>query len=560
MANTCDDLVRRHARISVLSAIAKVCSAAPEHRKSLHSIPARQVEVACRDVSVRLAVAAMEIVGHNLEIESVLQQVNAAVPRASTPTFLGADPGIQAVVGSNATFIEPDPMVTERAWLAARAAVESIALPQFVELLRSADIVVGLQGPWGEIRALSNPAFPGFVAIGVNAPPAILAEQAVHESMHVALSARLALDPACEPLRDVRLGVLSPFTDSVRTVERVVHGIMSYGAVLALWQRFEKAGSLAALLGVESNDQAAAVCERRVHTVGTRLALAELALRDAAGTALVQMTRSLFQELAGIAVPWSDGQIQARREVVSQAGWDIGLGDLGAIGQAEVILALRGQKVSRLSVPLRRSGKIGFGLLALGSVAASAAAVRPIHDERLEGFSNISGACIPVLDASPTDEIHLYISNAPHLAHSAAVLDRADEAGEILGIPACCRTSFERRWDSVRDAGGDMFADMLRSYARNGRVDVAVECDASAMYRGGGLCWHFPCSPMCENTIELVQTRRALLGHEDPRLLQNLDLAVAACVRLDGAGRYQVVSVGSNDDSMVRFTVLPVVT
>ena len=551
----CDDLVRKHARISVLSAIARSCSAAPRLSRTIHSIPARQVEVACRDRSLRLSVAVMEITGCDLEAETVFRKLNAAVPSALATVFLGSSDEVQAVVGKHRASVEPDPMVTEQAWLTARTAIETTPAHDLSLLLQSIDIVVGLQGPWGEVRAFSNPAFPGFVAIGVNSPPAILAEQALHESMHVALAARLALDPMCGPLCDGRVGVLSPFTNSVRTVERVVHGIMSYGVVLAIWKAFGETPSLAALLGLDGEEEASAVCKRRVETVSARLALAELSLRDAAGVDVVEMTRAIFKELTGINGPWVTDLVQSRSAVVSRGSFNVGVGDLNAIERAEVALALEGKKVSRISVPFHRSAEIGFGLLGLGSVAASAVAIRPMRDDRLDGFSNVAEACTHILGAAPSDEVHLYISNEPHLAHSAAVLDRSDEAGELLGIPPCCRARFARRWTSVRHAGGDMFADMLRSHASNGRADVAVECDVSAMYRGGGLCWHFPCSPTCASTIEVVRSRRALFSRTDPELLRVLDSTIAVNVELDSSGRYEVVSARSSKVGCVSFTI-----
>lgn len=555
MATTCGDLVRQHTRLSVLSAIARICNGNPDASRCLRSIPAKKFEVAYQDASLRLSIASMELAGMPLETESIVKLVRDALPRSRTTEFLAVDSRIGAILGASAPPGESDPSVTESAWMSATAAVESTGAAGLVGLLRSVDLVVGLQGPWGEIRALSNPAIPGFVAIGVNSPPAILAEQALHESMHVALSARIALDPSTERLCDSRVGVLSPFTNSVRTSERVVHGLMSYGVVLSLWISLEKSPLLATLLAVESEDRARAICRRRIETIGARLAVAELALQDAAGQEVVVMVRDMFTELSGLPAPWDAAVPASRQTVVDRSGFLSGLFHLRPIERAEATLALAGEKVSRLSVPLQRSGEIGFGLLALGPVVASATAVRPVPDERIGGFSNVATTIRPVLEAHPDDEVYLFLANEATLARRAAVLDLEDQAGELLGIPDCCRARFAERWPSVRTLGGDMFVDMLQTHARFGRIEVAVECDASAMYRGGGLCWHFPCTPRCNMTIEIVKRRRAILRAIAPDLLPALDAAIARHVVIDTSGRYRVASSGTSEGDSALFVL-----
>ena len=59
------------------------------------------------------------------------------------------------------------------------------------------------------------------------------------------------------------------------------------------------------------------------------------------------------------------------------------------------------------------------------------------------------------------------------------------------------------------------------------------------MYRGGGLCWHFPCSPDCAETIRIVGERRDFLTKHDPGLLRELDRANRDAVSLLPDGSYR---------------------
>jgi hypothetical protein len=136
------------------------------------------------------------------------------------------------------------------------------------------------------------------------------------------------------------------------------------------------------------------------------------------------------------------------------------------------------------------------------------------------------------------DEIHLYIAADSHTAQRAASLDTRNEAGSMFGIPECCQRWFGERWENCRAQGGDLFAEMIRTHHVDGHLQVAQECDASAMFRGGGLCWHFPCGPKCEATIAAIHSRKEALLNLDASLVATLLSAQVQQLWLAENGRY----------------------
>ncbi|MBZ9864233.1 hypothetical protein LB515_02480 [Mesorhizobium sp. CA15] len=446
-----------------------------------------------------------------------------------------------------------DPQVVRAAWMAAEHLLGQLHLHRLLSVVQAVDLIAGLHGPRGEIRALSSLQFPGFAAIGVENPPLILAEQAVHESLHVTLAARIALDTDLKPLTDERVGVLSPFTSSVRTIERVSHGILSYAAVRQLWRAVAKATTPELWMELPDRGKARELVARRLRTLDARLALAMICLFDAAGVEVCNLIRDLAVDLMETELESPARAVSARREVVTAAGYSTKPVGLDAIQRAELDMAERGDKVSRITLPFAEISKDGFALVSTLSVAASSWVIRSIPDPRLGQFSNVSGDAAHILDADSKSEVHLYLHRDPSLAREAALLDSDDRAGELLGIPACCCEWFSREWPAAREVGGDVFAVMVRKVAREGRAIVASECDASAMYRGGGLCWHFPCSPSCRETVRIVRERKVRLMKSNPGLLMELERAYRSTITILEDGTYLDRSTSRQNAVIVQF-------
>ena len=139
-------------------------------------------------------------------------------------------------------------------------------------------------------------------------------------------------------------------------------------------------------------------------------------------------------------------------------------------------------------------------------------------------FANLfAGNACGLLDAGNGYEVQLYVAGESGKVREAFELDQDDAAGSLFDIPMCCQTFFGRLWKQIALQGGDLFATLLRrAPSKDGRLVIPWSCNAAAMYFGGGLCWHFPCSLDCEATRVTIDARRRALLSIDSDLATRL--------------------------------------
>lgn len=554
MPLTSAEWVRAHARTLSLAMLRTIIASGTSESEKLRSLHAPVAERACLDPAFRVWTAETTLIGAVPDAMTALKLIASPRESKTGPVFLPKTSALRRIVGVPlGDHLVPNEEIISDAWATAQSVLRELKLDALLSLLIAVDLIAGIRGPRGEVRALSNPQFPGFVAIGLDNPPLLIAEQAVHESMHVVLAARLALANDFAALTDDRVGILSPFTDTVRTIERVVHGVLSYAAVLAMWRAVATFASPESWMELSDKTKAYNIVARRVRTLETRLRLAMICLFDGAGAEVCRRTKQLAVELLNVRLPSGRTDNNSRARIVAEAGYTPDLSELTPIERGELALAMYEDKVSRLSVQLSRIPRIGFALTGHTAVAASSWTTYSMPDPKIGGFSNVSFDTTHILDSGGDREVHLYLHPKPAYARKAAILDRDDKAGGTFGIPACCRRWYSTMWPRTRETGGDLFSVMVRLAARNGRILVAAECDASAMYRGGGLCWHFPCSPQCRETVAVVDTRRKLLEKFDPSLLAELDRARRNSITILADGTYQDGEVNGAGALIVSF-------
>lgn len=538
MFNTPADLVRAHARAHTLLALHRMITNRSVDSSMLRDLNASTVESASVHPEFRTWAAEMFLCDTAPDPNEVLRIIGSLCKISDEVQVLPATNSLRTIVGhSFEAVIASDSKSVSCAWATACDVFDKLGLNELRSVVRAVDLITGLNGPRGEIRAFSNPHFPGFVAIGINNPPLILAEQAVHEAMHVTLAARIALDAALDLLTDQRVGILSPFTGSVRTIERVAHGILSYAAVRELWRAVDNEERPELLMEVPNLGVAKGLIARRLRTLDGRLSVAMSCLLDGAGREACDLLVKLSLDLLNAELEAPVSELSRRKDDLAAAGLPDKPVGLNSVQRAELHFAVQGDKVSRITIPYSDVSTDGFALISCAAVAAASFTIRSVPDPRINQFSNVSGGVEHVLNASAEAEVHLYLHSDPAMVRRAALLDRDDEAGELLGIPKCCCEWFARQWPVARNIGGDAFALMVRLASHGGRAIVARECDASGMYRGGGLCWHFPCSPFCQETIRLVRRRREQLAVSNPVLLKELDRAIRSAITIfaDGA-------------------------
>lgn len=554
MLATPAETVRAHIRAISLATLQSALDHGGADGVQLRNVNASVVERACLDPAFRLWGAGAALCGMKADATTALRLLSFPTVSKDSPFYLSKTPLLAQIVGPLGDCLVQDADLVRKAWIEAENLISELDLTFLLKLMHGVDLIAGIHGPWGEIRSLSNPGFPGFVAIGVDGPPLSAAEQAVHESMHVVLSARLAMDPQLAELTDDRIAVLSPFTDTVRTIDRVIHGILSYSAVEALWRAVATTPVPERCMGLSDRETARIIADRRVQAINARIRLAMRFLFDGAGPDICARVADLLGELAGLGIEYMPARTDDRRTIVADAGYSTDLGGLPPIQLAEVTAAILGTKVSRITVPIADISTIGFPLAAHICIAASSWVFSSVPDTKIGGFSNISRDAKHILDAESGEEVHLYVHPDAAFVRQAVILDLEDRAGDLFGIPDCCRNWYSREWSTARDTGGDLFAVMAKRAARHGHVTIAPECDASAMYRGGGLCWHFPCSPNCSETIRIVKSRRKLLEGRNPTLLAKIDCAARSVMTISADGTYDDGGVPSDGAIIINFS------
>ena len=184
---------------------------------------------------------------------------------------------------------------------------------------------------------------------------------------------------------------------------------------------------------------------------------------------------------------------------------------------AEIVLAVAGNKMSRItghSTLLAQVARVvGFPFF-IGSQS-----VEPINDTTLEGFSNRSAPGERIQDLAGDCDVYSYFGGDAGDQALLSVLDQLNMAGAYLGIPPCCRAFFAASWDTAcRDHDGDLaflFMSSQPQWTDKRLIDIAWQCNPYGMYAGGGLTWHFPCSPTCAATIDTVDERFGRLSEID---------------------------------------------
>lgn len=190
--------------------------------------------------------------------------------------------------------------------------------------------------------------------------------------------------------------------------------------------------------------------------------------------------------------------------------------------QVEILLALLGLKVSRLTLALQDAVQLQQ-ILGMPLVCGTDLILAQT-DVALPSFSNLAARSpiavdmIPLL--RPEQSIDVYVAVDWRSAAICWALDRQDKAGQLLGIPECCRRWFAENWERcVQELQGDLAFCCLKSQLTDRIVSIPASTNPYAVYLGGGLLSHFPCSPLCKATMFAVDQRRFALSGLAPELL-----------------------------------------
>ena len=223
----------------------------------------------------------------------------------------------------------------------------------------------------------------------------------------------------------------------------------------------------------------------------------------------------LFDEKVRQIVPvvaLSTGYILSTKMAVAQANW------LDDQSKLELLTALEGRKVSRLTLELKEAFRLQQQLGI--PIACAPYIISYEHDEKLPHFSNTMVKInTPAETLSARDTVNVFIAKDWRDAMIACSLDEQNLAGQLLGIPECCRSWFAKTWDkSVEYAEGDLAYMSMQEHVGKATVLIPWQCNAYGVYFGASFLSHFPCKSFCHPTISLVDDLACWLQAVDPSL------------------------------------------
>lgn len=235
---------------------------------------------------------------------------------------------------------------------------------------------------------------------------------------------------------------------------------------------------------------------------GFPLWLSEIGLRKTVSISELAIPAPLADEALDNSIEWLDDQ-----------------------SQVEILLALLGLKVSRLTLAFRDAVRLqrvlGMPLLCGTDLVVAQT------DPALPFFSNLATRLpisIDVDNPVRTEQaIDIYVAVDWRSSAICWALDWRDKAGELLGIPECCRRWFAENWGlCVEEQEGDLAYYCLKNQLMGEAISIPAATNPYAVYLGGSLLSHFPCSPMCKATMFIAEQRRFALSNIAPRLLERV--------------------------------------
>jgi hypothetical protein len=188
---------------------------------------------------------------------------------------------------------------------------------------------------------------------------------------------------------------------------------------------------------------------------------------------------------------------------------------IGGLNQMrEIILALKGEKVSRITLPLFKAIQV---IRKIGKGRVSHYFINSVLSNLTEDFCNVAHLThfetCGFLDLQK--DVYVYIASNDELSEKARCLDVTDSAGDLFQIPKCCQHYFKRNWeDSILTHEGDLFGKLLLNSNKK-EVTMVSENFFPLSYLDNGYLYHFPCSLRCQETIDLVRERRKFFRNSE---------------------------------------------
>jgi len=431
---------------------------------------------------------------------------------------------MRILVGDELTSpIAKDPIVWKPQLEAGLAFLRRVSPEQEDRFLRHVSLIASFDAPPGLLQSLSVGELPGFILVRANNGPAEVCDQLVHETSHQMLDRYLAERPGLvEELRQAP-SAYSPFFQQPRPAIKLLHGLVSYLEVLRFWQKVISQEAFGPEVGPDvarnRRDHVEALCEtgcRSLHSCVDKTTWERWSVH----------LNSLCPAFAPI---WERVGVQKREATTSELVSCIKeLTWLAPIERAEVLLALDGLKISRVSVSLQHGADLARALDPHLSPLYSRR-VFITRAEQLKGnFSNLPDGTFEYYRPPPGSVVFAYLGRDRESLVAAVDQDEINNAGDKLDIPPCCQLHFASHWaETVEGFEGDLLSWSFDSRAGGKGLpfDLGIhppENNAFALVLGKGFTWHFPCSLDCRSTVDSIRRRKWALEKLDTELASSL--------------------------------------
>lgn len=209
----------------------------------------------------------------------------------------------------------------------------------------------------------------------------------------------------------------------------------------------------------------------------------------------------------------------------------------------EIMLALHGKKVARLSLP---EAKVGEFVECL----ESAALVVGLHDrkqilsEDMGKGGWVSGYGLEVPLEFPHDGyILLYTGKDAQKVMAAKRAEHSnnfDRFGQLLGYPDCCIEFYKRALPAAEMEQGDFLLQLLDASVSRGTLPLfSGWANIAAQYFGYGLISFYPCTLFCAKAQSQAREAYEIIGIYDPALAQKAyEKALTAVLYTEYEGIY----------------------
>ncbi len=432
--------------------------------------------------------------------------------------LLGDNPLLRHLIGDGPGEVSKCPEGWDLQLADGLALLAMVSPEQHRRFLRYVSVVASFEAERGLLQSMSIGEWPGCVVARCGNPPAHVCDQLVHEASHQLLDAEFAKRPELVDQLERAPAGYSPFFQQPRPCLKLVHGLVSYLEVLRFWR---------ALLvdGRWDTELSPTAARGRVEDVRALCIEGIRSLRATVSADSWDELRTFLVEVAPeFALVERDVQKPAIRTFASAQVRDaVAQMKLPPISHSEIVLALEGAKVSRVSLSLDEGAQLARAL-SPEFVPLFSRAVMVTRHEHLKGnFSNLTSGTFEYYRPPPDAFVYAYVSNSPDALRHALRADEEDAAGSYLDIPPCCCNFFNHNWEQARaNHQGDLASLLLASESPDSMPELHPwQTNPFAMYFGQGMTWHFPCSWKCAATIAVIDNRAAVLDRLLPEVARN---------------------------------------